>query len=103
MRRFCLFDLLEDDLDAPAAFVAGTHAAGCPRRVVRDEDHDAPDGVGIRLAAFRGFEQDWFVVSDFPGGFLRSFFLTLQAILSFARVTQWTPRRLRAKRWRKLM
>ncbi len=75
-----LFDLLEEDLDAPAAFVECAHTAGRPCGVVGDEDHDGflaiefdehfhpPDGVGVLVEAFGGFEQDEVVAQDLPSG-----------------------------------
>ncbi len=80
-----LSDLLEEDLDAPAAFVERTHAARDQGGVVGDEDHDAflavefdehfhpPEGVGVLMTTFGGLEQDQIIPQDLPGGLLEKF------------------------------
>ena len=65
-----LFDLLKQDLDAPAAFVERTLASRDPSSVVGGEGHDAslavefdehfhpPEGVGVLTTTFGGHEQN---------------------------------------------
>ena len=81
-----LFDLFEEDLDAPARLVKRAHAAGGPGEVVGDEDHDdffAVDGDehfdaakldGVLFFAFGGFQGDEVIAQDLAGGLFQEFF-----------------------------
>lgn len=80
-----LFDLLEEDLDAPAAFVERADGAGGPLGVVGDEGHqDAlavefdehfhpPQLDGILTAGFGGAQDDKVVALDVALGFFEEF------------------------------
>lgn len=76
-----LFDLLEEDLDAPASLIEFAHGAGGPLNVVGDEDHhnvfliDRDDHLDtthhhrvLRLA-LRGLQHDEFIAQDLALGF----------------------------------
>lgn len=80
-----LFDLLEEDFDAPAAFVERADGAGGPVGVVGDEGHqDAlavkldehfhpPQFDGVLIAGFLGAQDDEVVALDVALGFFEEF------------------------------